>query len=328
MVSWACRFRGAAIHMKTIAWLLVVLFTGTVCVAAAPRAATRPAALTPGDHVRQIELDGRARSFLVHVPPKYDSRKPTPVVLVFHGAAMNAHMMAWFCGMNAKSDEAGFIAVYPNGTGVGDTLLTFNSWGKPTPGPNGRPDDVAFTARILDDLTGVVKMDTKRVFATGLSNGGFMSYRLAAELSDRIAAIAPVAGTLSVEAKPTRAVSVIHFHGTADTFVPYEGPNRKTPRFLPFKSVDETIRTWVKLNGCPEQPQIAELPDIARDGTTVQRKTYGPGKDGSEVVLYTIRGAGHTWPGRKSRIGFLGLTTENISANDLIWDFFCRHPMK
>ena len=118
-----------------------------------------------------------------------------------------------------------------------------------------------FIARVLDDLESVVHVDKKRVYATGISNGGMMCYRLAAELSDRIAAIAPVSGTLSIDvAKLKRPVPVIHFHGTADTFVPYNGPNERTAKLLKFKSVEETIAIWAKLDGCPAKPKIKSCP--------------------------------------------------------------------
>lgn len=292
-------------------------------------AATRPTTLPWGDELRRIDVGGRNRSYLLHLPPKHDPAKPMPVVLVFHGAGMNAVMMMSMSGMNAKADQAGFVAVYPNGTGIGEVALTFNAWDGPD--PLGRPpvDDVAFTVAILDDLARTIAIDPKRVYATGLSNGGMMCYRLAAELSDRVAAIAPVAGTLAVaEVAPKRPVPVIHFHGTADTIVPMAGVNRPARRALRFRSVDESVQTFVKLNGCPPEPRTADLPDTADDGTSVKVKTWGPGKDGSEVVLVLIDGGGHTWPGRVSPLRFIGRSTRDISANDVIWDFFSRHPMK
>ncbi len=88
------------------------------------------------------------------------------------------------------------------------------------------------------------------------------------------------------------------------------------------------MQTWVKINGCPNEPTTTELPEIAQDGTKVKRTVYGPGKDGSEVVLFTIEGGGHTWPGQEPPVRFIGKSTKNISANDLIWEFFLRHPMK
>jgi polyhydroxybutyrate depolymerase len=279
---------------------------------------------SPGDYTRTLAVDGRERSYLIHTPPKYDPKKPTPVVLLFHGAASNGPMHVQFTGMNEKSDLAGFIAVYPNGAGTGPYLV-WNLGGR----PGKLADDVKFVNVLLDDLATVVNVDAKRVYATGCSMGGMMCYRLAAELSDRIAAIAPVAGTMAGEvAKLKRPVPVMHFHGTADKIVPFDGPSPGTPKFLAFKSVEETIRIWCKLDGCPEKPKVTELPDKVDDGTTVQRKVYGPGKDGSEIVLIEIRGGGHTWPGRKPPVGFIGKSTLDISANDLIWEFFQKHPMK
>jgi polyhydroxybutyrate depolymerase len=284
--------------------------------------------LAPGDHNRSLKIEEQPRSYLVHIPPKYDPQKPTPVVLILHGAMMNGAMMVPFCGMNEKADEAGFVAVYPSGTGAG-IFLTWNAGGFGGQVADKQPDDVKFIAALLDDLATVVNVDPKRVYATGLSNGGMMCYRLAAELSDRIAAVAPVAGTMAIEkADPKRPVPLIHFHGTADTFVPFSGPGKGTPQFIFFKSVEDSIQAWVKIDGCEEKPETTDFPDKANDGTTVQRKLYGQGKDGAEVVLVVIAGGGHTWPGKQPPIGFIGKSTKNISANDLIWEFFEKHPMK
>ena len=285
--------------------------------------------LGPGDHTRSLKVDELTRSYMVHVPPDYDPQEPVPVVLALHGAMMNGPMMAAFSGLSEKADEAGFLAVYPNGTGVANLLLTWNSGGLTGKLAENQPDDVAFVAALLDDLATVVKVDPKRVYAAGMSNGGMMCYRLAAELSDRIAAIAPVGGTMAIgTCKPKRPVPVIHFHGTDDQLVPFKGLGGEGPRFLSFKSVEETIDLWIRKNGCPEEPEVNELPDSADDGTSVTRKSYGPGKQGAEVVLLEINGGGHTWPGREAAFGFLGKSTQDISANDLIWEFFLRHPMK
>ena len=182
---------------------------------------------------------------------------------------------------------------------------------------------------MLDDLATVVNVDPKRVYATGMSNGGMMCYRLAAELSDRIAAVAPVAGTMAIEkADPKRPVPLIHFHGTADKLVPFGGPGKGTAQFISLQIGGCFDLAWVKIDGCEEKPEVADFPDKANDGTTVQRKLYGHGKDGAEVVLFVIDGGGHTWPGKQPPVKFLGKSTKNISANDLIWEFFEKHPMK
>jgi polyhydroxybutyrate depolymerase len=281
--------------------------------------------LAPGDHARELRIGDQIRSYLVHVPPSLDGQKPVPVVLVFHSAMMNGSMMARYSGLSEKADQSGFVVVYANGTGSTPLFLYWDAGGV-----RGRlSDDVGYVARLLDDLATVVKVDPKRVFATGMSNGAMMCYRLAAELSDRIAAIAPIAGTMAIEnCQPRRPVSVIHFHGTKDGFVLYGGSDERTPKNLKFLSVDDSIRTWVRLNGCPTAPSVIDLPDQARDGTTVRRLRYGPGKEGSEVVLYIIQGGGHTWPGRDARVPLLGKSTSEISANDLIWEFFQQHPLR
>jgi polyhydroxybutyrate depolymerase len=156
-----------------------------------------------------------------------------------------------------------------------------------------------------------------------------MAHRLAIEHSDRIAAIATVAGTLAVDkCEPQRPVPVLHFHGTADPLVPFDGLPEKAMKPLQFKSVDETIAAWVKADGCPSQPVVEEIPEKAHDGMKITKKTYGPGSDRAEVVLFTIEGGGHTWPGVDLKLPFLGKTTQNIAATDLIWDFFQKHPIK
>lgn len=196
--------------------------------------------LPPGDHVRELRVADQIRSYVVHIPRSYDSNKSTPVVLVFHSAMMNASMMASFCGLNEKADRSGFVVVYANGTGTTPLFLYWDAGGV-----RGRvSDDVGYVARMLDDLGTVVNVDPKRVFATGMSNGAMMCYRLAAELSDRIAAIAPIAGTMAIEqCHPHRPVSVLHFHGTKDGLVLYGGPDERTPKNIKFLSVDDTIRT-------------------------------------------------------------------------------------
>jgi len=285
-------------------------------------------ALGPGDCTRFVAAGGAVRTYLLHVPPGHDAARAAPLVLVFHGSAGSAALAAALTGMSAKADEAGFIAAYPNGTGAA-ALRSFNAGGRSGIAAAAAADDVEFTAAMLDDIASVVNVDPKRVFATGMSNGAMMCHRLGAELSQRIAAIAPVAGTLAVASiAPARPVPVMQFHGTADTFVPWNGPNERTPRFVTFKSVPETIAMWVKADGCPEEPVVRVEPDKAGDGTKVVRATYGPGKDGAEVVLFTIEGGGHTWPGGETLFRFLGKTTRNISANDLMWEFFRKHPLK
>lgn len=291
-----------------------------LALAVAPPAAP----LRPGDHVRTLALGGRVRTYLVHVPRGHDPRKPTPVVLALHGALMNGPMMAWFCGLSAKADDAGFVAVYPSGTGAGP-FLTWNAGSFRGRLAEGRPDDVAFIAALLDDLGTAVKVDPRRVYACGLSNGAMMCYRLAAELSGRVAAIAPVGGTVAVrESKPERPVPVIHFHGTDDKLVPFGGPKGLARAVMRFEGVDASVQTWVRLNGCGRVPKADTLSE-GGDDLKVTRATYGGGRGGAEVVLVTVEGGGHTWPGRRLPVPLLGRSVKAVSANDLMWEFFRKH---
>jgi polyhydroxybutyrate depolymerase len=280
-----------------------------------------------GDSTRTLVVDGRTRTYLAHVPPDYDGHTPLPVVLVFHGGLSNAPMTIRFTGLSEKADQARFLAVYPSGTGRLSRALTWNAGSCCGYAQHERVDDVAFVRALLDDLAAHFAVDARRIYATGISNGGMMVHRLGAELADRIAAVASVSGPLSIETiHPSRPVSVMHFHGTADEFAPFAGgTGEKSLASIQFRSAPDSVAAWVRADGCPGKPEAAALPVKAGDPTRVRRETYGPCKAGSEVVFYVIDGGGHAWPGREARVQFLGTSTQSISANDLMWDFFQKH---
>ena len=303
------------------------------------RAGDEPAPAAPtADRTLTLTVDGRERRAQVHVPPAPAEAPPGgwPVVVALHGAAMNGPMMAWFSGLSATADTEGFVVVYPDGTGRGP-FLVWNAGGFGDAA--GRPDDVAFIDRLLDAVAESVPADSKRVYACGMSNGGMMCYRLATELPGRFAAIAPVAGTnMRPEAPPPRPVPLIHFHGTADSIVPYgpevgaagpvdgsagAGTGRRGPR-LP--GVARSVTAWVEAAGCDAGP-VEETLTAAGDALPVTRLRWSGGRDGCEVELVRIEGGGHTWPGQKPPVGFIGRSTENVSANALLWEFFSRHRL-
>lgn len=329
LVTWR---RLRLLIVVVVAGLLLTRIHERRAAAAREDQATAATALGPGDHTRRVRVGSIDRRYLVHIPPGYDGKQKTPVVLVFHGGGGNPAGMVQLCGMNAKADQAGFIVVYPYGTGrLADSLLTFNGGECCGYAKDMEIDDVGFTRALLDDLAKVVKADEDRVFATGLSNGGIMSHRLAAELSDRIAAIAPVGGPLMLETlQNQRAVSVMHFHGTKDEYAPFAGGSGKgflgRNGITSFRSVTYTMDSWVRANGCQQQPDVRALPDRADDGMRVTQKTWSGGRSGSEVVLIEIEGGGHTWPGQRPVVPQLGESTRDISANDMMWEFFQRHP--
>lgn len=285
--------------------------------------------LPPGDHRRTLTVDERERYYLIHIPKTKAPLAGWPVVLAFHGGGSSPEGMVEFSGLNEKADTSGFVVVYPGGTGRLKQALTFNGGNCCGYAQRQEVDDVKFVAALLDDLEKAIQVDKRRIFSTGMSNGGIISYLIADKLSARIAAIAPVGGPMGAAAcSPGRAVSVCHMHGTDDEFAPYRGGRgARSLTQTDFYSVDHSISAWVKANGCQSPPKVERRKPSVDDGTHVTKAVYPGGRDGSEVVLYTVHGAGHTWPGRPSKFAFLGKTTANLSANDVMWEFFTRHPL-
>jgi polyhydroxybutyrate depolymerase len=285
--------------------------------------------LTTGEQLRSLDFNGATRTYLLHVPRNFDPSRPSAVVLAFHGGGTNAKTMVRFSGLSEMANRAGFLAVYPNGSGRNPNFLTWNGGNCCGHALRENVNDVGFVRVVLEDLVRIANIDEARIFATGISNGGVMAYRLASELSDRIASIASVAGPMGTETcQSNRPVSVLHFHGTSDEFAPYNG-GRGSKSFsqADFHSVEFSVRNWIEANACPAAGLETRLPNMNHDGTTVTKMTWGPGKADSEVVLYKIHGGGHTWPGRLPPTKFLGLSTTEICANEVMWEFFCKHPM-
>jgi len=281
--------------------------------------------LKPGDHVLSLSVGGRERTYLLHLPPVYDGRQLLPLVIVLHGGGGNAPGAVRMTGFSPKADKEGFVVVYPNGSGRLKTrLLTWNSGNCCGYALDNEVDDVGFIRALIEELVKTRSIDPTRVYATGMSNGGMMTYRLGCELANKLAAIAPVAGALNVEnCAPANPVSVVIFHGTADEHVLYGGgePIRKVDIHRRVdKSVSYAVSFWVKQDGCAATPQRSEKGNI-------RTEIYSGGKGGTEVAVYTVNGGGHAWPGGEAYL--LGAEpTKEISATDLIWDFFVRHPKK
>lgn len=266
-----------------------------------------------GDLDWSLTPSGTARTVHVHVPAGYDPTRPAPVVLNFHGYTSNGLEQAEYSGMFKKSDEAGFVAVHPEGFG---STQSWNAGACCGQAVAAGVDDVALVRAILDELSAKLCIDTRRVFATGFSNGGFLSHRLACELSDRVAAIASVSGVLGVKScAPSRPVPVMQLHGTRDRVVPFDG----NPS-LGFPSVEATVTGWAERNECTDAPRAV----FARDDVTCTTMDACGG--GSEVTLCTIEGGGHTWPGSAYSVG-TDKTTQAIRATDAVWEFFLRHPL-
>jgi polyhydroxybutyrate depolymerase len=286
------------------------------------------APLEPGDHALTLEHDRRERHYIVHVPPQ--PKQPAPVILNFHGGGGHAAAQQEYSRMDTLADREGFLVVYPDGTGSFN-LLTWNAG----PGCCGyasknNVDDVGFTAALIEDLAAHIPIDAKRVYATDLSNGAMMAYRLAAELPNRIAAIAPVAGAMVLPGKIPHAVPVLHIHSVDDPRALYEGglgpafPMTNTRVQHP--AVSETLARWSAANGCRGAPRVAEerKGTAASAGHTATRFVY----EGCAAALehWKLTGAGHVWPGGKLKYlsRLLGPGTDVIDANVEMWRFFSR----
>lgn len=314
-------------RLKRTVWfplILSILACGGIRQAIVPSASQvgQPVVLSPGTYARSLSVGGRVRTYLVHVPDRLEAVEPA-VVLVFHGGGGNAQSAVEMTGFDAQSEASGFIVVYPNGTGrLKNLLLTWNAGGCCGYAQVAGIDDVEFVRALIEDLARLISIDRRRIYATGISNGALMSYRLACELSDQIAAIAPVSGTQNVErCLPSRPISVIHFHGTADENAPFAGGiGDKSISQVDFASVRQTIEYWVAFDGCPAEA-ITE-----RSGDVIHER-YGPCDQGTAVELFKVIGGGHAWPGGQKPRGAADTPTQEISATSLSWGFFSAHPM-
>lgn len=287
----------------------------------------------PGTHERTLSHGGMERVYRLRIPVGYDGSKPVALVLAFHGGEGSAAVAEAGLGFNPLSDEHGFIVVYPLGSPNPGRGFGWND-GRVSPRFPGREnvDDVGFIRALITALQAELKVDPQRIYATGNSNGGFMTQRLGWELSDVLAAIAPGAGTLSATLEETFApehpVHVLHLHGTADPAVPFDGGEVIGRGGLAI-GAPRMVELWVKANGCVTPPKIETLPKTTDDTTKVIRETYAAGPKGAEVVFYRLEGHGHNWPGRSPRGGvspLAGPTSGELNAAGVVWAFFAAHP--
>jgi polyhydroxybutyrate depolymerase len=258
---------------------------------------------TVGTSIRTIESSGLERTFRLVVPDGLVLSRAVPLVLNFHGLTSNAQAQVAYSAMAAKAAREGFITAAGEGTG--------NSWntGEICCAPANRDgiDDVQFARDMVAAISAEYCIDPSRIFATGMSNGGFMSHRLACDAADLFAAVAPVASFLGLrDCQPSRPIPLLMFNGTADMLVPYNGA---TGAYV----------VWGRLNGCSGEPEM-----VFENGDS-SCVTYPECVAGATTTLCTVQGGGHTWPGAISIPG-LGHTTTDLNATDMMWDFFVAHP--
>lgn len=298
-------------------------------------ALAQAAALRPGDYEVPVVHKSLSRSYLLHVPPQATSGAALPVVINFHGGGGNARTQKWYTRMDEAADRDGYIAVYPNGSGgFGTRFLTWNAGNCCGVAAMSGVDDVGFALAVIDDLAARTPIDATRIYATGLSNGSMMAYRLAAEASERIAAVAGVAGAMTlVRFHPRLPVPVMHIHSLDDERALYAGglgpafPQADTRVF--HAPVEDMLRKWIEHNGCPREGRVVDFVQGAPgvdDGHTANRVVHAPCRDGTEVVLWKLAGPGHVWPGGRRNFlpALLGTSSAVIDANREMWSFFSR----
>lgn len=273
----------------------------------------------------EIDVNGVKRSYILHLPPNFKKDKSLPLVIAFHGGGGNAANMVNMSGFSEKADKENFIVAYPNGSGrMGNILLTFNAGGCCAYAMREKVDDVAFISKLIDTLVAEYGVDKKRVYLTGFSNGAMISGYLAAKLSDKIAAAAPVSGSIFASSpKPNGKVAILLINGTDDTAVPYDGgmsdrakisPNQSEP----YSSVKDGAKYWAKNSGCSDTPE-----KTVKGNVTTEKFTGCAAQADVEVI--SIKGGLHAWPGGKKGREAADEPSKDLNATDVIWDFFKAH---
>jgi len=272
-----------------------------------------------------LTVDGNARSFIVYLPTGYNNAGKMPLIFAIHGGSGTPEGMINIANFKPISDREKVVLIYPAGIQ--------NNWndGRPTTPNQLGINDVSFFNQMCDYAIANLSVDGTKIYATGISNGGFMSSRLGCELSNRIAAIAVDAATIEAttiasSCNPGRPVPAIYIHGTTDPLVPFTGgtvsPGAGGTAISHFQAIDK----WITINGCNTTPTITDLPDIANDGTTIKQRVYSNSTNGSEVVSYVITNGGHTWPQGYQYLNelIIGKTSQDMNACEVIWSFFKR----
>lgn len=295
---------------------------GLLAWCAASVAAAQAAPVLPaGSHELQLRHDGRERGFIVHVPKAYRADRPAPLVLALHGGGGSMEVMAKdrLYGLVSQSEASGWIVVFPSGfSRLGGKLATWNAGICCGAARDRGSDDVGFLRAVVAEVQRRVAVDPQRVFATGMSNGGMMSYRLACEASDIFRAIAAVAGTDgTTDCRPGRPVPVFHLHAKDDDRVLFNGGSGSaSDTHADFVSVPATVDKWVRLNACSGPTQTV----LQRPGVTCEVRSGCQG--GAEVRLCVTDSGGHSWPGGRKALGGKGSTA--LDATEAIWAFFAR----
>lgn len=272
----------------------------------------------------KLTIDGRSRSFVVYLPQGYNIAEKKPMIFALHGTGGTPEDMLKVANFRNIADRDTIVLVYPAGI-----QKNWND-GRPTIPNQWGINDVSFFSQLCDYMVTNYNVEPGKIYATGLSSGGFMTSRLGSELSNKIAAIASVAGTFErntiyPDCNPGNPVPAIYIHGTDDPLVPFNGGDIPGNQGYCVSHL-QAVAKWVAVNGCNTNPTITNLPDISNDGTTIKESKYTSGTNGSEVVSYIVTNGGHTWPQGYQYLPrvIIGKTSQDMNACEVIWQFFKR----
>jgi polyhydroxybutyrate depolymerase len=262
--------------------------------------------------------NGLTREYLLYVPASYVGSEAVPLVLNFHGLGSNAAQQMFYGDFRAIAERENFLIVHPQGTNNPQTEQAF--WNVMEGSSD--VDDIGFASALIDTLLLEYNINESRIYSTGMSNGGFMSYALACALSDRIAAIASVTGSMTrnqlAQCDPENITPIMEIHGTADLVVPFDGD----ASFI--SGIDEVVQFWVDRYLCSEIGSTA-LDDIdPTDRSTVEQSLFSSCDENASIELIKVFDGGHTWPGAPVNIG---VTNHDISASEEIWRFFSQYDL-
>jgi Poly(3-hydroxybutyrate) depolymerase len=310
--------------MKTI--LDFVAGISFVCMSAIAAGCDKDDPLPPRHFESSITVNGLNRSYIVNLPPAYYSDTTTryPLVIGLHGTGGNAAQFEKDYGFSGKADAAGFVAVYPNGV-ASDGILRLRTWNAGTCcdfAMRNNIDDVSFISQLIDKMTGSYQIDPNRVYVTGMSNGGMMCYRLAAELSHKIAAVAPVSASMvyTPPVEQPHPVPILELHSVLDRIVPYNGGTNELGYYFP--PIDSVLSVWALRNNC--------LPDatVVTDDQRYKHMKWTNANGEALLEHYVTQDGGHAWPGGKQVRARADVPSQVIDANDLIWTFFQRFKLE
>jgi len=264
-----------------------------------------------------MQHDGLSRSYRLYIPAAYNASQPVPLVFNLHGYTSNNVQQEFYGDFRPIADTANFIIVHPNGTLDNGGQRFWNAFGTST------VDDLGFLSALIDVIQEEYAIDLDRVYSTGMSNGGFMSYQLACQLGHRITAVASVTGSMMQAlfnaCNATHPTPIMQIHGTADPTVPYIG------NVQGMMHIDTLVKRWAQFNNCDPVPTVTPVPNTNLfDGSTAEHKVYGNGTQGATAELFKVIGGAHTWPGASIT---LGVTNQDFSASVEIWKFFRRYRM-